>query len=366
MRIGLIIYGTLNTVSGGYLYDRKLVEYLRACGDEVDIISQPWQSYGQHVLQNASFDLVSRISAKKYDVLLQDELNHPSLFLQNRRLSRLPNACRIVSIVHHLRCSEQRPRWQNIIYRQIERYYLQSVDGFVFNSLSTRKTVTQLVGDRQPCTIAYPAGDRFSAWQHLYQESSRVGDHFENSPLRILFVGNLSERKGLHVLLASLCQLNVKIGGSWSLTIVGSSQINNAYAKRMQSMAEGLKINSRITWLGEIDDASLAQQYANHDIFVMPSQYEGFGIVYLEAMSFGLPVIASSAGAANEIISTGENGFLVPPENPSALAARLQTLLNHRPRLHAMRAAARQRFAQHPTWAQTTANIRQFLVEMSE
>ncbi|MCW1966633.1 MAG: glycosyltransferase family 4 protein [Anaerolineae bacterium] len=364
MRIGLIIYGSLDTVSGGYLYDRKLVEYLRSCGDEVDIISQPWRSYGQHLLQNADFDIFSRIAVPKYDVLLQDELNHPSLFWLNRRLSRLPNMCPIVSIVHHLRCSEQRPSWQNAIYRQIERLYLQSVDGFVFNSLSTYKTVTALVGEHQPCTVAYPAGDRFSAWQHFYHDASSEPDDKQALPLRILFVGNLSERKGLHVLLAALCQLNVKMGGLWSLTVVGNSNINDAYAKQMQSMAEGLKINAYITWLGEIDDASLAQQYANHDIFVMPSQYEGFGIVYLEAMSFGLPVIASSAGAAHEIISTGENGFLVPPENPSALAARLQTLLSHRSRLHAMRAAARKRFEQHPTWAQTTANIRQFLVEM--
>ena len=362
MHIGLVIYGDLDIISGGYLYDRKLVEYLRACGDQVDIISRPWQNYVRHLAQNFDAGFIKQIS-EPYDILLQDELNHPSLFFANRRRKKMLKSCPVISIVHHLRCSEQRSGLLNMAYRWVERSYLQGVDGFIFNSATTGNTVTQLVGNKYPFVLAYPGGDRFSEWEYLQNDS--VKPIRDDDLLRILFVGNLDLRKGLHVLLAALCQLSSKDRFRWHLTVVGDNNKNIAYAKKMLELANQLKLSQNITWLGAVDDTTLARQYATHDLFVLPSQYEGFGIVYLEAMSFGLPVIASSAGAAHEIINTGENGFLVPPENPSALAMRLQTLLNNKTRLQAMRVAARKHFEQHPTWAQTAQTIRQFLLKMA-
>ena len=105
MRIGLVIYGSLDTLSGGYLYDRMLVEHLRRQGDEVEIFSLPWRDYARHLTDNLSTGLLRRLQGSRLDVLLQDELNHPSLFWLNRRLHvNYP----IVSIVHHLRSSEKR------------------------------------------------------------------------------------------------------------------------------------------------------------------------------------------------------------------------------------------------------------------
>ncbi|MDW8327552.1 MAG: glycosyltransferase, partial [Anaerolineales bacterium] len=143
MRLGLIIYGSPDTVSGGYLYDRQLVAHLRAAGDEVEVISLPWRNYATHLTQNFSIELRRRLAAAHFDVLLQDELNHPSLFLLNRRL-RLRVRYPFISIVHHLRCCERRPTWQNALYRRIEAAYLRSVDGFVFNSETTREAVSAL------------------------------------------------------------------------------------------------------------------------------------------------------------------------------------------------------------------------------
>ena len=74
----------------------------------------------------------------------------------------------------------------------------------------------------------------------------------------------------------------------------------------------------------------------------MPSSYEGFGIVYLEGMQFGLPAIAGTAGAAKEIITHGHNGFLVPPGNPEALAHHIELLIRDRELLLKMSLAAHQ------------------------
>lgn len=137
MRIGLVIYGSLETVTGGFIYDRNLVEHLRSRGDQVEIFSLPWRNYARHVLDNFNSRLIASLVQAPVDILVQDELNHPSLFLLNAKLKRQANFP-IVSIVHHLRCHESRPRWQNSWYAKVESQYLSQVDGYVFVSQTTR------------------------------------------------------------------------------------------------------------------------------------------------------------------------------------------------------------------------------------
>ena len=150
MRVGLLIYGALETISGGYLYDRKLVKYLRRQGDDVNIISLPWRNYVRHLGDNLSLSLLHRLEQLPLDVLFQDELNHPLFFLLNRLL-RARVGYPIVSIVHHLRSNEAPHAWQNRFYRWVERRYLLTVDGFVFNSRTTRHAVESLRGGRAAC-----------------------------------------------------------------------------------------------------------------------------------------------------------------------------------------------------------------------
>ena len=352
MHIGLVIYGSLDTLSGGYLYDRKLVQHLREQGDTVTIVSQPWVNYGRHLLQNFSRGLRTELATQKFDVLLQDELNHPSLFWLNRSLrGRYP----IISIVHHLRISEARQNWQNMLYRQVERHYLNSVSGFVFNSQTTRNTVFDLVGPAKPHIVALPAGDRFTTIAPRTPMSPDTSS--TNPPLRLLFVGNLIPRKGLHIVLDALhlCR------GQWQLDIIGSDSVDAAYAQRLRTQADQLGLRGRVQWLGRVSDDGLAEAFSQHDILIGPSSYEGYGISYLEAMGFGLPVIASTRGAACEIVTDGVDGFLVDPTDAPTLCARIEGLIQDRIRLSEMSAAARQRYLRHPTWGASMATIRTFL-----
>ncbi|MGA2479216.1 MAG: glycosyltransferase family 1 protein, partial [Spirochaetia bacterium] len=101
MRVGLVIYGDLSFASGGFLYDRMLVDALKAAGDTVEVISLPWKSYGSCLLQNLDPRIRARLAGWDGELLLQDELVHPSLFILNRTLRtrrRIPR----ISIVHHL------------------------------------------------------------------------------------------------------------------------------------------------------------------------------------------------------------------------------------------------------------------------
>lgn len=351
MRVGLVIYGSLDTLSGGYLYDRTLVEHLSKRGDHVEIVSLPWRSYPRHLGDNLNAALARRLDRLDVDILLEDELNHPSLALHNRRLlwqGRFP----VLSIVHHLRSSELHPSWLAPLYRLVERHYLRGVEGFVFNSRTTRRAVEALRGLCAPGVIATPGGDRFGRTG----EAEMIARSRNAGPLRMLFAGNLIPRKGLHTLLAALRLLPTT---GWELHVAGRDDLDPSYTVRLRRMAA--PFGQRVRFLGRLPDGALAEEMRAAHVLVAPSTYEGFGIVYLEGMACGLPGIATSAGAAEEIVENGVSGFIVPPEDPPELARAMASLLIDREKLLAMRLAARRRYLDFPTWEETAEKIREYL-----
>lgn len=345
MRVGLIIYGSLDTRSGGYLYDRKLVEYLRSQGDSVEIISLPWRNYTAHLTDNLHVKLPSNL-----DILIQDELNHPSLIVANHARHPYP----IISLVHHLRCSERRPAWQNIFYRWVEQKYLRSVDGFIFNSKTTETVVNSLVENEKPGIVAYPPTDRFGD----PVSEREIIEPAKSDKLRILFLGNLIYRKGLHTLLEAVSSKH----SPFRIDVVGSLTSEPQYAKQIQEYISQNQLSSFVFLHGPLDKEPLFDKLKNAHVLVVPSSYEGFGIVYLEGMCFGLPAIGTTAGAASEIITDGVDGFLIEPENAFALSERLKLLDERRDILLQMSLAARARYLRQPTWEETAGRIREFLL----
>ena len=346
MKIGLVIYGSLDTLSGGYMYDRMLVDYLRAQGDTVEIISLPWRNYAAHLTDNFTFKLPSGL-----DILIQDELNHPSLIRANRK----PHPYPIISLVHHLRCSELRLKWQNDLYRVVEKKYLHSVDGFIFNSETTKKVVHGVVGNNLPEVVAFPPTDRFG--EAIAEEE--IEERSKKKELRILFLGNVIERKGLHTLLQAMQQLPVT---SYQLDVVGSLTTDSTYAKKMQDFVMAHNLSSRVTFHSSLNNQPLIEKLKSAHVLVVPSSYEGFGIVYLEGMGFGLPAIGTTLGAASEVIEDGKTGFLIQPGDAQSLAEKLQLLSERRDLLMEMSLAARSRYQRQPKWNQTASQIRDFLL----
>ncbi|MBI4759958.1 MAG: glycosyltransferase family 4 protein [Chloroflexota bacterium] len=349
MKIGLVIYGSLDTVSGGYLYDRKLVEYLRAQGDTVEIISLPWRNYASHLTDNLRFRLPPDL-----DLIIEDELNHPSLLFANQ----LPHPCPIVGLVHHLRCSELRSHWQNALYRIVEKKYLQSVDGFIFNSKTTKGAVSGVVGDGKPFIIGHPPTDRF--WDKAVTEEA-IRERAKSNELRILFLGNVIYRKGLHTLLRAVASQTSKV----RVEVVGGLTAEPKYAEEMRRFAVVNGLASAVTFHGTLDNEPLVEMYRRAHLMVVPSSYEGFGIVYLEGMGFGLPAIGTSAGAAGEVITHEEDGYLIKPDDAVTLARILDELENDRELLVRLSLNALKRYKSQPRWEETARKIREFLYQMA-
>ncbi|MBK5109086.1 MAG: glycosyltransferase family 4 protein [Anaerolineales bacterium] len=356
MRIGLLIYDALDTVSGGYLYDRQLVSYLASQGDQVEVVSIPMRNYSQHLLDNLSRPLYNRLVDLPVDILLQDELNHPSLFYLNRRMKDSINYT-IISIVHHLRSSESHPGWQKSVYSAVEKNYLESVDGFIFNSQNTRQAVQDLTGSGKNWVVAYPAGDQLKPDITPGMIEARA---HQAGPLKILFLGNVIPRKGLHILLEALGKITDK---DWKLSVVGSMEFDSVYTRGIMQIVSDYEIGEKVRFYGPLGDEQLIETMRNNQVLAVPSFHEGFGIAYLEGMGFGLPAIGTTSGGAAEIIADNVDGYLVPRGDAALLAECITRFIDNRQLLATMSRQARGRYLQHPTWDVNMQLVRGFLEE---
>jgi glycosyltransferase involved in cell wall biosynthesis len=352
----MLIYGDMDTVSGGYLYNRKLVDYLQNRGDDVTIISLSPGSYWRHLLDNFGRSCLRQIAGANIDILIQDAMVHPSVFLLSRRLGRqfgIP----VVTLVHLLSSCDHHPWYNAWLYRTIERHYLKSVVGIIANSQTTLAQTRELLGDRLPSyCVAVPAGGNFPEANvdadSIRQRALTAG------PLKILVVGNVIRRKGLHVLIQALRQLPAE---DFQVTVAGRLDMEPRYVGEIQNLIQVSGLQARVILKGPVRDQALADLYRLNHLMVLPSAYESYGIVYVEAQQFGLPVIGTTAGAAKEIINHGDNGYLINPGDNCTLADLLQNLHDNRQLLLTMSLNALAAYAHHTKWEESCEIIRQYL-----
>ena len=159
-----------------------------------------------------------------------------------------------------------------------------------------------------------------------------------SGPLRVLYVGSLGQRKGLSYLLEALDAL----GNQVRLTLIGRP--TSLHCAPLNAALE------RHTWISTLPNAEILEQMRRHDVLVLPSLFEGFALVISEALSQGLPVIATPNSGATECIRDGVEGFLVPIRSSQAIAVRLDQLAANRDQLAVMRQACFER-ARQLTWA---------------
>ena len=153
---------------------------------------------------------------------------------------------------------------------------------------------------------------------------------WEDDRVKVLFIGRLDTQKGFDTLLDAIEPLREQM----SLRVIGKAVAGPATAPRPR--------RSEVEYLGWRSLAEVATEIAAADVVVVPSRWEGFGLVALEAMRGGCAVVASGVGGLREIVVNGETGYLVPPDNPERLMRVLG--LHDRMTWHAMGAAGRQRY----------------------
>ena len=173
--------------------------------------------------------------------------------------------------------------------------------------------------------------------------------------LPILFVGRCCRQKGIDVLLDATKRI-IKLGVPISLRLVGGPYGETQFDKFIETRVRKLSLGAIVEQVGEVSHDRIPSIMNGSFIYVQPSRYESQGIALLEAMAAGRVVVASDLPAIREYIRHGENGFLVDPENPHALADTLKTLLVN-PRKSLPLAYAARNTAKSYTWQRMLKTI---------
>jgi D-inositol-3-phosphate glycosyltransferase len=178
----------------------------------------------------------------------------------------------------------------------------------------------------------------------------------------ILFVGRIEPLKGVDTLIRAMSCLGLKDADRpVHLAIIGgepsaSPQEMSAEMARLQKLCDELCLDQTVVFMGKRDQDKLPYYYSAAEVLVMPSHYESFGMVALEAMACGTPVIASDVGGLGFLVQNGETGYTIPDGEPNALCDKLSTLLND-PHLRETMGRRAAEYAQSYTWDKIAAQI---------
>ncbi len=328
--LAFAIPGDLDAPTGGYAYDRRMIAGLRGLGWSVDVVPLgdgfPAPSRDD---RNAAMAQL-RALPPKYPVVV-DGLALGAL----PEAETLRDSHRLIALVHHPLALETGLSSQAAqALRESERRALRGVCHVIVTSDATARTVAADYGvDASSITVIKPGTDR------------RTAASGSKGPLALLAVGSLVPRKGYDVLLAALAKL---VDLPWQLTIAGSAR-DEATARSVADDIARYRLGDRVRVAGAVSDAELADLYNAADVFVLASRFEGFGMVYSEAVAHGLPVIGTTAGAIREAVPEGA-GLLVPPDDIPALTAALRTMIGDEAARRIYAETARRVASSLPTW----------------
>ncbi len=245
-----------------------------------------------------------------------------------------------------------------------ERSVMKTADRIVAATEAERSQLELLYGvNHEKVTIIPPGVDT----HHFYpipQDEAKETVGISPEDRMALFVGRIEPLKGLDTLIRAMALVKrnckkfvcphylVIIGGDPE----GDPEDMTSEMNRLQSLCRELGLDEIVLFLGKRDQNSLPYYYSAAEVVVMPSHYESFGMVALESMACGTPVIASQVGGLAYLVRDGETGFFVPAEDPEALAAKLRLLfVNHQLRERFGNQA--EEYAQNFNWETITSRI---------
>ena len=329
--------GDLSAPTGGYAYARKLLAIAPDHG--VAMRHLPLPRGFPHPTAFEVKQTAQILPEAPGRVLLADGLAFGAFTPELLDCIRLP----VVALVHHplaLETGLSHGRREELLAS--ERSALARATAIVATSKATATTLAeQFAVPSQKLAVAEPGTE--SAPRALPRDG----------PVRLLAVGAISPRKGYDLLAAALAGLR---GLDWRLAIAGSTERDPGAALRLRDAVAEAGLAERVALLGSVDDDALARLYAEADVLVSPSVYEGYGMVLAEGMARGLPLVASTGGAAADTVPDAA-GLKVPPGDVPALRAAVSRMIRDadlRRRCAEGSWAAGQRL---PRWTDTVATV---------
>lgn len=215
-----------------------------------------------------------------------------------------------------------------------EHEVLGLADRIVVSTPAEQAQLNWLYGADMSKVVVIPPGVDLERFQPVARPVAKQIVGIPQEDRNILFAGRIERLKGIDTLLRAIALIQERqpaAVANVSVSIIGgdpwSDDLDEEMA-RLQALRQGLAIHDLVTFLGSKDQEILPYYYAAAEMVIVPSHYESFGLVALEAMATGTPVIASEVGGLAFLVRDGETGFHVPSRDPEALAEKIYTLLS--------------------------------------
>lgn len=322
----VVVPGDLETRTGGYGYDRRIIGGLRARGWIVEIVRLdegfPVPSPAARAHAADAFAAIPDGSLVLADGLALGALPEEA----QRERDRL----RIVALVHHPLADETGIDAGLAAALEVsERRALAAAHAVVVTSRATAARIADFGASADRIFVVEPGTDpapiaRGSAAGSV--DESRAPSP-KSPDVALLCVATLTPRKGYEILLDALAAIPYR---DWRLTCAGSLDRDAPTVARVRARLRDSGLEDRVRLAGDLDAVALATEYDRADLFVLPTLYEGYGMAVAEALARGLPVVSTATGSIeNLVMGTGGGrgttpaGIVVPPGDLPAFTAAL-------------------------------------------
>jgi glycosyltransferase involved in cell wall biosynthesis len=264
-------------------------------------------------------------------------------FLLPQYISRIIGGIKYFMIVHHLIRNENPEFFRSTF----EKKFISNADSVVTISKATLNDMLKngIVSDPE-IPIVPPGLKRVL--------SNVVPKEYKNKCVKLLYAGTIEERKGLVILIEALTKLKKY---DFVLTIAGDTSKFPKYSDSLMKMLSSQGIEDRVRFAGRVSDSELAGLYVETDIFVFPSFWEGYGMVVAEAMSAGVPSVASRLPSLEGLLEDGVNGLYFNTGDANDLAEKLGSLMSNEKLLASLSLSAYEKSLTLKSWDETCERI---------
>nr|WP_194249263.1 glycosyltransferase [Halomonas salicampi] len=332
----LLVAGDPGQRTGGYLYDAHIAHALRKVGWQIDVVGL-----------EGRFPDADGKAKRALDAALAAQPDGSRVILDGLAMGALPGVVArhhvrldITALVHHPLGDEQAlTAAQQAQFHQKEMAALAAVARLIVTSRFTRRRLEILAVEMgvklAPINVVEPG-----------VALAPLSEPTRDGPLNLLCVATVTPRKGQDILAKALGPLSHL---DWQCDCYGSDARDPEFAKRVVTLIGEHELTASLRLHGECDSAELEAAYQRADVLVLPSWYEGYGMVVTEALARGLPVITTTGGALNDTLPDAA-GLKVPPGDSEALTAALTRFMTEPMLRERLRQGARQAREQLNDW----------------
>jgi glycosyltransferase involved in cell wall biosynthesis len=251
---------------------------------------------------------------------------------------------------------------------EIEKDCLELADRIIATSPQEKEHMRSLVSERGSIEII-PCGTNVRHFDVIGQAEARSRLAIADEAKVIFYIGRFDPRKGIETLVRAVGQSGWKNDPRLRLIIGGGSRPGRSDGlerERIEALVATLGLEAKTDFLGRVSDGELPLYYAAADVCVVPSHYEPFGLVAIEAMASGTPVVASQVGGLQFTVVDGETGLLVPPQNIEGFAQAIDRLLDNPYWRDTLGKNARKRVEEKFSWEGVASQLNQLYLKLIE